>query len=330
MDASRATAIQWARDNRCDFKDPVFPPPSGWMWVGDDGLALVPLFTHEESREITKIDVDTYGMTYQEYIVSLRKQKHQGAILAIDAEGSAKRLSLTTGLNRIGWDEFLIAAHSYVVVMQRAYLEKNPRFRQFLPYVTFIQIVNDRLMVFAYERGKGVGESRLAGDISVGLGGHTEFADVLSDAEEPDHEQVGGDDAFFGVPGVENIPNGIIHLEDTLTLSVGREMLEEVNYQHVHDTVDTDAFPLVVQENGEWDYFNGLIVDDNEVGRVHLGLSLVIQLKPDADLSWLRCTEKELVTIGMVDAKELRANPKIEGWTRIVLDSLIADYAEAV
>mgnify|MGYP000686987472 CR=1 FL=1 len=40
-DATRDEAIQWCIDNRVDFTQPKFPPPSGWMWADTDVPAKV-------------------------------------------------------------------------------------------------------------------------------------------------------------------------------------------------------------------------------------------------------------------------------------------------
>jgi len=57
MDATRQEAIQWCRDNMCDFIDPVFPPPNGWSW-GESGNALIltAIFTNTEDAGITSVD----------------------------------------------------------------------------------------------------------------------------------------------------------------------------------------------------------------------------------------------------------------------------------
>ncbi|SER37790.1 MULTISPECIES: DNA-directed RNA polymerase subunit alpha C-terminal domain-containing protein [Pseudomonas] len=59
-DATRAEAIQWCKDNKCDFVKPVFPPPSGWMWgEGNNGICLTAIFTLTgDCRDITREDVE--------------------------------------------------------------------------------------------------------------------------------------------------------------------------------------------------------------------------------------------------------------------------------
>ena len=55
-DATREEAIQWAIDNKCDFKTPVFPPPTGWLWAGST-LVLTPVFTNTVEADITVNDL---------------------------------------------------------------------------------------------------------------------------------------------------------------------------------------------------------------------------------------------------------------------------------
>ena len=58
-DATRVQAIQWCKDNNCDFKKPVFPPPDGWLWAAQgDHLTLDPIFTMtDQGDELTLQEV---------------------------------------------------------------------------------------------------------------------------------------------------------------------------------------------------------------------------------------------------------------------------------
>lgn len=58
-DATRLEAIEWCKEKMCDFRNPVFPPPSGWMWA-ESGIELVlaPAFTvTDQGEEITSVEV---------------------------------------------------------------------------------------------------------------------------------------------------------------------------------------------------------------------------------------------------------------------------------
>lgn len=47
-DATRAEALQWARENMQNFNEPLFPSPNGWLWANCPDrkqLCLSPIFT---------------------------------------------------------------------------------------------------------------------------------------------------------------------------------------------------------------------------------------------------------------------------------------------
>lgn len=54
-DATRDEALNWCRQQACDFRTPVFPPPQGWMWADSgEALVLTPIFTMtDQGDEIT-------------------------------------------------------------------------------------------------------------------------------------------------------------------------------------------------------------------------------------------------------------------------------------
>ncbi|MFC1477013.1 phosphoesterase [candidate division KSB1 bacterium] len=62
------------------------------------------------------------------------------------------------------------ANHEY---MNRKSAEKDPSFKQLIPYM----IIQYRDTVFAYRRGKLMGEKRLHGNYSIGIGGHISVKD---------------------------------------------------------------------------------------------------------------------------------------------------------
>lgn len=55
---NREEAIQWCKDNKCNFIEPVFPPPQDWMWAenGENEICLIVIFTSEDYADIEKKD----------------------------------------------------------------------------------------------------------------------------------------------------------------------------------------------------------------------------------------------------------------------------------
>lgn len=61
----------------------------------------------------------------------------------------------------------------------RAEMEKDPSFKQFIPYVIFRYTdPSGSVSLFQYTRGKGQGESRLHAKRSIGIGGHISSDDA--------------------------------------------------------------------------------------------------------------------------------------------------------
>jgi len=119
--------------------------------------------------------------------------KHQEHIISVFADIAAPstRLIDSAAVNIESKD---------VVIMQRALLETNPKFRQLIPYVVVKQ--GDKYL--AYERSKSGGESRLHNLFSIGIGGHVDAVDAVYDAK------------------------GVFQLTDTLRTGMYRELHEEL------------------------------------------------------------------------------------------------------
>jgi predicted NUDIX family phosphoesterase len=119
--------------------------------------------------------------------------KHQEHIISVFADVAAPSTRLI--------DSATVNIESKdVVIMQRALLETNPKFRQLIPYVVVKQ--GDKYL--AYERSKSGGESRLHNLFSIGIGGHVDAVDAVYDAK------------------------GVFQLTDTLRTGMYRELHEEL------------------------------------------------------------------------------------------------------
>lgn len=65
--ANMEDVLYWCVNMGCDFKEPVFPPPGGWMWAegSNDDLILVPVFTVPD--EDTKFSNGRFHYDFAKY-----------------------------------------------------------------------------------------------------------------------------------------------------------------------------------------------------------------------------------------------------------------------
>lgn len=200
----------------------------------------------------------------------------------------------TQGLTN--YDQFKMFAdiQMHLIVGQRSMLELNPTYRQLLPYVIVRQRSFDgQYVYFTYRRTSGVGESRLAGNVSIGYGGHIDLEDVV-----------------FKCRG-----GSVIDLHLTVWYSAIREINEEI-------ILKSGIAPILIG-NADLNYANQFILDDtNEVGKVHLGIIMVLNIPSD---EIVLCKEDELTTMPPMTAKELlESGLPLENWTKIYLESVVA------
>ena len=128
-----------------------------------------------------------------------------------------------------------LLAPENVLFRRRGSMEHDPSFKQLIPYMLFCweNPADGALSVFAYTRGKGMGEERLHAKTSVGVGGHINNIDMA-------HAQETGSKRDFSREGLL------------------RELHEEVVIDPKRIRSETCV---------------GLINDDtNDVGQVHLGI----------------------------------------------------------
>ena len=67
----------------------------------------------------------------------------------------------------------IIERQQHIEFKQREEMEINPNYKQIIPYV----ILSHNGTIFAYRRGKLLGEKRLMGNYSIGVGGHISARD---------------------------------------------------------------------------------------------------------------------------------------------------------
>ena len=271
----------------------------------------------------------------------IKASKHPQTIFAVEAQPFVKALGLVPGFNRVDEGQFMEALYrnhilglrdvfdnkktdlsdvvdqiNYIADLHGIQLEFiNPpplveyagdRTKlQLLPYRVLRTLTAAGHLFSRYQRGKGVGESRLAGNDSIGYGGHMDSIDYQSEAQTLAANGTIDEDT--------DIPEEMFSTLDvvqTLKLSAHREFLQEVKL--VRGEQD------VTEELAESIEFNlaGLIWDhSNDVGHLHLGIVLVGDL-PEGVTAIPR--ETELLPREPQYVDELLANEDAESWTNIV------------
>lgn len=157
--------------------------------------------------------------------------------------------------------------------MPRSQAEKNPAYKQLIPYV----IMSCGGKYLSYVRGKRAGETRLVGNTSIGIGGH--------------------------INPVDEVPLFDTDFRQVYLAAVEREVAEEVTI-----------------EGGHSDRIAALLNDDNnEVGRVHLGIVHYWNL----ELPNVARREQMITQMGFSSKAELeKVRDTMETWSSLCLDGL--------
>lgn len=167
--------------------------------------------------------------------------------------------------------------------MARPLAEKDPSFKQLIPYVLMTCPDAERRVAtssryLTYVRGKRAGETRLVGNRSIGIGGHINPVDDAAPLFRSDFRAL-------------------------YEAAVEREVAEEV-----------------CVEAGHVDHVVALLNDDsNEVGQVHLGVVHCWVL----DAPQVTRREQMITQMEFMTPDELRAvRDQMETWSQLCLDSL--------
>ncbi len=157
--------------------------------------------------------------------------------------------------------------------MRRGNAEEDETYKQPIPYVV-IRKGND---IYAYERLKGGGESRLHQKLSIGFGGHMN-ATSSSDFKE------------------------------MLETNTERELHEELNFD-----------PSFIKGTKTI----GLINDDeNDVGRVHIGILSVLDLAEEATVTVKETNQLSGMWLSVDQLSETETFERLETWSQFVIDIL--------
>jgi len=172
----------------------------------------------------------------------------------------------------------------------RSNCETNFDFRQLLPYVVIVDRKGD---ILSYNRPlKGGGEGRLAGNFSIGFGGHVELQDW----------------SVTSTPWV------------TCQLAVERELREELSMQGLTALDD----PLSDLQHT----LAALIIsEDSDVDAVHLGVVQVAQWPSFLmDAAEIRSNEPDQVcNLRTLTLEQAKAEASPESWTAKILASGLLD-----
>lgn len=228
--------------------------------------------------------------------------KHPQHILAFDKTRFG--IEGCTGFVGMSSKSFFEYAARSLIIARREELEKDERYAQLLPYIVLTKHDASDLRehaIFTYQRGQGVGESRLAGASSVGVGGHVDLADVCH-------------------------ANSVIDIVATIAEASSRELREEMRFIHIEtgDRVSyNDMVASITEESAHsacMPVFRGIINDTtNPVGRVHYGVVLSIEVPDGWDVE---CAEEELKTMGfrLVDSITDEEAAQYENWSRLIIE----------
>lgn len=221
-------------------------------------------------------------------------------ILGAKAEFFTKNYDYDNMVSEVDYDRFLTDVQSSLVIGQREVLETDPTVRQLLPYSL---IARDRptgeTEYLVYQRTKLVGEQRLSGLYSIGIGGHIDLARVCT-----------------------NSPAGsIVDLKQTIKNSHAIEFNEELEViNHTQPTTGE------IQESAtsclpEVEYTNQFLIHNEGVQAVHAGIVLLQKIPQHMTVCM---KEDELKYIGFFTAAEIASSVfKMETWSAMYINYLL-------
>jgi predicted NUDIX family phosphoesterase len=196
---------------------------------------------------------------------------------------------------------------------RREELEKSLTEIHPIPYIVFEQPDHS---VYQYQRGKETEEGRLAGDDSVGVGGHVEQKDAVS-----------------GVQFVPYLHAFAAELDNWSTYGQDLRAMITAILREAHEEVDVGVKPVnkLINLDVGFDFrFVGAMYDEtNEVGHTHLALVFVARIPSATEV---RSKEKVIEDRGFSLPEQLidRNNKglvKLENWSRVVLELLVRQRA---
>lgn len=246
--------------------------------------------------------------TLHTMLTSQSLDKHQEFILAFE-----KNAVLPENIGTF-------CATKAAVFKRRADLEVDRNYAQALVYAVFYD--GQTGDVLAYQRTKGVGESRLVGKKSIGIGGHVD----LSDVEDSDSELVAP------------------HIQSVIETAVFREFKEEMSAVDETGRSWSVAFAIhasdVAMESSPMLMLDTATDGDLTVEQVHLGIVVPIDIRkvlermPGIDSLQVTVSDEALISLGMVSRAELsNTMDDYECWSQLAIlhmDELISPTKSGV
>jgi predicted NUDIX family phosphoesterase len=225
--------------------------------------------------------------------------------------------------------------YTNLAFLRRAWCEKDTRFLQLLPYIFFWKLVGDEIHIFVYQRGKGVGEGRLAGGCSIGVGGHVNPLDFLSTQTKLSKISTPSG------PDVHSIRTSRMLCEGFWTGILSnflREGGEEVSIEMKTEngTAPVELTNFIAGEAAKegktmekWLFDRTTFFLDyaaGDVEKVHLAMMIGVQVPEDFEI---RTNEEELLDVGFTKLTDLYVDDinktlptRLECWSRTIVDSI--------
>lgn len=240
------------------------------------------------------------------FILAMDSQYFQPSYVPMQVGGYVKIDNFKDGVSSYPADLWLQEAQPYLAIRQREWLDETlhtgeqsrdnsdlPKgtraYRQLLPYVMIRQRqANGELYYFPYRRTNRVGESSLAGNVSIGYGGHIDLADIIY------HKSV-------------------IELALTIKEAAYREVFDEET--HIFSKEGTK----VTFTKDAIKYANLFIADNAvAVNQLHLGILMILEIPEGYSLT---TKEDELTSMEPMTAYQLlHSGLPMESWTQLYLE----------
>lgn len=217
------------------------------------------------------------------------------------------------GAEKIDFEE----VYKNLVIAPRFSLENNALVRHLISYCPVVRLnETGNLELLVYQRpdkkSGNTGEERLAGDISIGYGGHNEMLELPDD--------------FMSLPAnTTAIAIGAAMLAASLMESTGRELGEEIRQITLTTTVRFDE--LVI---GTPVMSNVIIDNTNSVGLHHVGFVTIFRVPQGIDFTAGIDEETAITVKGWFSPHEAMEKfyNSSENWTKMLLSYLVSAQKE--